>query len=416
MKKVISLLLILCMALSMVACQKAEPGAENPAAIAPVPADKIKVGFIFIGDENEGYTYSHYKAAMEMKEALGLSDEQILIKRNTPETEAAYEAAVDLAESGCNIIFANSFGHETYLWQAAKEYPNVQFCHATGTMAASSGLPNAHNYFTAIHEARYISGVVGGMKLQQLIDEGVITPEEAKVGYVGAHPFAEVISGYTAFFLGVRSQCPSATMEVVYTGSWSDATLEKNAAESLIADGCYLIGQHADTTGASTACEPAQRHIVGYNISMIETAPNYALTSATNNWTPYVTYAVESVIKGEAFVTDWSRGYADGAVAITELNEGVVAPGTAEKVAEIEEGLKNGTIKVFDVSTFTCQPSADGSYKVDENGHLTSALSQDTDGNFVYDTAEIVVDGAYAEGSLISAPSFNIIIDGITVK
>ncbi len=406
MKKIISMLLVLCMVLGLTAVAAAEG----------VPADQIKVGFIFIGDENEGYTYSHYKAAMEMKEKLGLTDEQVLIKRNTPETEEAYEAAVDLAESGCNIIFSNSFGHESYLWLAAAEYPEVQFCHATGSNAAKSGLSNAHNYFTAIHEARFVSGVVGGMKLQQLIDEGVITADQAKVGYVGAYPYAEVISGYTAFYLGVRSQCPSATMEVVYTNSWSDAALEKAAAESLIADGCYLIGQHADTTGASTACEPGQRHIVGYNISMIPTAPNYALTSATNNWTPYVEYAVNCVINGETIVTDWSRGYADGAVTITELNEGVVAPGTAEKVAEIVAGLADGSIKVFDVSTFTCQPAADGSYQIDENGHLTSAFSQDSNGDWVNDCAEIIVDGAYAEGSLISAPCFNIIIDGITLK
>jgi basic membrane protein A len=406
MKKIVSLLLVLCMIMGLTAVAAAEG----------IPADQIKVGFIFIGDENEGYTYSHYKAAMDMKEALGLSDEQVLIKYNIPEDDSAEEAAYDLADSGCNIIFANSFGHESYLWNVAAEYPEVQFCHATGGNAAKSGLENAHNYFTAIHEARYVSGVVGGMKLQQLIDEGVITADQAKVGYVGAHPFAEVISGYTAFFLGVRSQCPSATMEVIYTGSWSDASLEKSAAESLIADGCYLIGQHADTTGASQACEPMQRHIVGYNISMIPTAQNYALTSATNNWASYVTYAVQCVINGEKIVTDWSRGYADGAVAITDLNPIAIAPGTAEKVEEVIAGLKDGTIKVFDVSTFTCQPAADGSYQIDENGHLTSAFSQDTDGDWVYDTAEIIVDGAYAEGSLISAPAFNIIIDGITVK
>ena len=406
MKKIVSLLLVLCMIMGLTAVAAAEG----------IPADQIKVGFIFIGDENEGYTYSHYKAAMDMKEALGLSDEQILIKYNIPEDDSAEEAAYDLADSGCNIIFANSFGHESYLWNVAADYPEVQFCHATGGNAAKSGLANAHNYFTAIHEARYVSGVVGGMKLQQLIDEGTITADQAKVGYVGAHPFAEVISGYTAFFLGVRSQCPSATMEVIYTGSWSDAALEKSAAESLIADGCYLIGQHADTTGASQACEPMQRHIVGYNISMIPTAQNYALTSATNNWASYVTYAVQCVINGEEIVTDWSRGYADGAVAITELNPIAVAPGTAEKVDEVIAGLKDGSIKVFDVSTFTCQPSTDGSYQIDENSHLTSAFSQDTDGDWVYDTAEIIVDGAYAEGSLISAPAFNIIIDGITVK
>lgn len=395
MKKLVSLLMALCMVLSLTAVAAAEG----------VAADQIKVGFIFIGDENEGYTYSHLLAAQGMQEALGLSDDQIVIRYNIPESEACYEAAVDLAEQGCNIIFANSFGHEGYLFQAAAEYPDVQFCHATGTAAASTGLTNTHNYFTAIYEARYVSGVVGGMKLQSLIDDGTITAEEAKVGYVGAYPYAEVVSGYTAFFLGVRSVCPSATMEVVYTNSWADAALEKEAAESLIADGCKLIGQHADTTGASTACEPAGINIVGYNISMIPTAPNYALTSSTNNWTSYVTYAVQSVIDGKEFDVDWSRGFSDGAVALTELNEKAIVPGTAEKVDEVVAALADGSLHVFDTSTFT----VDGQT-------VTQAFALDTDGDFVNDSGEVVYDGYYHESSLRSAPSFDLRIDGITEK
>ncbi|MEG2949629.1 MAG: BMP family ABC transporter substrate-binding protein [Clostridia bacterium] len=365
-----------------------------------VPADKIKVGFIYIGDENEGYTYSHYKGALEMKKTFGLTDEQIIVKWLVPESEACYEAAVDLAEQGCNIIFANSFGMESYLFQAAKEYPNIQFCHATGTQALTSELTNVHNYFTAIYEARYVSGVVAGLKLSQMIADGKIKAEEAKIGYVGAYPFAEVVSGYTSFFLGARSVCPSATMQVTYTNSWASADLEKAAAEALIADKCVLISQHADTTGASTACEAAGVPIVGYNISMIPTAPTQALTSPTNNWAPYVTFAVKNVIEGTEIPRDWCKGFADDAVTVTELNEKVVAPGTAEKVAQVEQDIKDGKLHVFDCASFTV------------GGETVTTF----DTAFGFEGNQLVADGYFHESELRSAPCFELRIDGITEK
>ncbi|MEG0492630.1 MAG: BMP family ABC transporter substrate-binding protein [Clostridia bacterium] len=365
-----------------------------------VPADKIKVGFIYIGDENEGYTYSHYKGALEMKKTFGLTDEQIIVKWLVPESEACYEAAVDLAEQGCNIIFANSFGMESYLFQAAKEYPNIQFCHATGTQALTSELTNVHNYFTAIYEARYVSGVVAGLKLSQMIADGTIKAEEAKIGYVGAYPYAEVVSGYTSFFLGARSACPSATMQVTYTNSWASADLEKAAAEALIADKCVLISQHADTTGASTACEAAGVPIVGYNISMIPTAPTQALTSPTNNWAPYVTFAVKSVIEGTEIPRDWCKGFADDAVTVTELNEKAVAPGTAEKVAQVKQDIKDGKLHVFDCASFT----------VGDETVTTFDTAYGFEGN------QLVTDGYFHESELRSAPCFELRIDGITEK
>ncbi|MEF9878203.1 MAG: BMP family ABC transporter substrate-binding protein [Clostridia bacterium] len=365
-----------------------------------VPADKIKVGFIYIGDENEGYTYSHYKGALEMKKTFGLTDEQIIVKWLVPESEACYEAAVDLAEQGCNIIFANSFGMESYLFQAAKEYPNIQFCHATGTQALASELTNVHNYFTAIYEARYVSGVVAGLKLSQMIADGKIKAEEAKIGYVGAYPFAEVVSGYTSFFLGARSVCPSATMQVTYTNSWASADLEKAAAEALIADKCVLISQHADTTGASTACEAAGVPIVGYNISMIPTAPTQALTSPTNNWAPYVTFAVKNVIEGTEIPRDWCKGFADDAVTVTELNEKAIAPGTAEKVAQVEQDIKDGKLHVFDCASFTV------------GGETVTTF----DTAFGFEGNQLVADGYFHESELRSAPCFELRIDGITEK
>ena len=275
----------------------------------------------------------------------------------------------------------------------------------------NAGLENFHNYFAAIYEARYVTGIVAGLKLNEMIADGKITAETAKMGYVGAFPFAEVISGYTAFFLGARSVCPSVTMEVRYTNSWGDMALEKETAEALIANGCVLISQHADTTGAPTACEAAGVPCVGYNISMITAAQNTALTSSAVNWDAYYGYALKNVLDGTTFPADWSAGYVEGAVTLTELNPLTVPAGAAEKVAEVEAALKEGTLKVFDVSTFTAPAGA--GYTVDAEGHLTSAFATDTNGDWVPDANEVVIDGYFSESSVQSAPYFSIIIDGI---
>jgi basic membrane protein A len=305
-----------------------------------------------------------------------------------------------MVDQGCNIIFATSFGHESYLMQVAAEYPEIQFCHATGYQAASSGLSNFHNYFDNIYEARYVSGVVAGLKLNEMIADGKITEDAAKVGYVGAYPYAEVVSGFTSFYLGVTSVCPSATMEVQYTNSWADMTAEGEVATSLIADGCVIMSQHADTTGAPTACESAGVPCVGYNVDMTTVAPTCALTSATNNWGVYYTYAVKAVLDGEAMPTDWTAGYNDGAVAITALNDTAVAEGTADKVAEVEKALADGTLHVFDTSKFTVGGKS-----------LEDAIAE---GGDYAKYADYVSDGYFHESELASAPAFDIIIDGIT--
>ena len=368
----------------------ADTAAQGEGAAAGASASDIKIGVIYIGDENEGYTYSHMKGIDDMMAELGLSDSQVIEKTNIPEGEECYDAAVDLAEQGCKMIFATSFGHEDYLLQAAAEYPDIQFFHATGYQAASSGLENFHNYFTKIYEARYVSGVVAGMKLKEMIDSGKITADKAKVGYVGAFPYAEVISGFTSFFLGVRSICESATMEVQYTNSWADMSMENEVATKLIQDGCVLISQHADTTGGPTACESLGVPCVGYNVDMTSVAPTCALTSASNNWGAYYSIAVKSFLNGETIPVDWAGGYKDGVVYITPLNSKAIAAGTEEKVKEIEQALADGSLHVFDVSTFT------------------------VDGKTLED--ELVSDGYYHESEKVSAPSFAYIIDGITTQ
>ena len=355
-----------------------------------------------IGDENEGYTEAHLKGIEGMKENLGLSDDQILIKTNIPDTEVTYDAALDLVDQGCNIIFANSFGHETYLMQAAEEYPDIEFCHATGFQAAGSGLSNFHNYFTAIYQSRYVSGVVAGLKLNEMIENGEITEEDALIGYVGAYPFAEVISGFTSFYLGARSVCPSVTMNVKYTNSWGDMALEKEMAKQMVADGCVLLSQHSDTTGTPTGAQEEGVPCVGYNISMISAAPDSALTSATVDWSKYYTYAVQCKIDGTPIDVDWAKGYSEGVNLITELNEKTVAAGTKEKVDEVEAQLTAGTLNVFDTSTFTV------------GGKTMEELI--AEGGDYEKYGAYVSDGYFHESELASAPAFDLIIDGINAQ
>lgn len=402
MKKLVSLLLVVAMLFTFTACGDGDSDKDNDGTaaagdITAVAKDDIKVGFIFVGDQNEGYTAAHYNAAQDMMKALDLEDDQVVYKMCIPEDEKCYDAAVDLAEQGCNIIFANSFGHEDYMIRAAKEYPNIQFCHATGFKAKGSELSNMHNYFTSVYEARYLSGVVAGMKLQEMIKNGEITKDQAKVGYVGAKQYAEVISGYTAFFLGVRSVCADATMEVVYTGSWADFSLEKEAAETLINDKCVLISQHADTTGAPTACEAKGVYCVGYNVDMTATAPKTALTSASINWEPYYEYAVKSVIDGKAIDVDWCKGVSEGACGLTDLNTSIIAAGTEDAVKTAKQNIIDGKLHVFDTSTWT-------------EGGKTLTSWKDDNGN------EYIKDGYFHESELSSAPSFALTIDGITCK
>lgn len=359
-----------------------------------VAAEDLKVGVVYIGDENEGYTAAHMAGIDEMMAAVGLEESQVIEKTLIGEDESCADAVYDLADQGCQLIFATSFGHEPYVLEAAADYPDVEFCHATGYQAATSGLDNMHNFFTSVYESRYVSGVVAGMKLNEMVEDGTLTEDQLKMGYVGAYPYAEVISGYTSFYLGAKSVCPSVTMEVKYTNSWGSFDLEKECAEALIADGCVLISQHADTTGAPTACEAAGVPVVGYNISMIETAPTQALTSASINWGPYYTYAAQCVVDGTPIDVDWCKGYAEGADRITELNEAAVAEGTAEKVEEVEAAIMDGSLKVFDTTTFTVGGETVDTYE--KNG------------------VEYISDGYFHESEYGSAPAFDLAIDGIT--
>ena len=397
MKKIAALILALVMALSLVACASTENpnNTENNDK-----AENFKAGFIFLHDENSTYDLNFLNATKEACQALGVD---YVVKVNIPESEACYDAAAELVDEGCTYIFADSFGHEPYMLQAAKEAPEVQFCHATGTQAHTAGVANYHNAFANIYEGRFLGGVAAGMKLNEMIANGEITADEAKVGYIGAYPYAEVKSGYTSFFLGVRYICPSATMDVTFTNSWYDPTLEQEGAIKLINNDCVLISLHADSMGAPTECQNNGVPFVFYNGSAMEACPDTYIVASYINWAPYMEVMIGRTAKGETINADWTGTLENGAVALKEINEAVAAEGTAEKIEEVKAGLIDGSIKVFDTATFTVGGKTLTSYMADVNDL----------GTFTGDT-ESVVDGEFQESVFRSAPTFDLDIDGIT--
>ena len=416
MKKFLALLLSMILVLSLAACGgdsgQSQPTVDKPADSQPEDdpsaepeAKTVKVGLICIGDENDlGYTYNFIRgkeAATEALAAKGITVDWV-VKWNIAENSGCEDANIELADDGCQLIINNSFGFEEFMLKVAPDYPDIEFISCTNQASWGDNLENTHNAFANIYEGRYLAGVVAGMKLQQMIDEGEITADQAIIGYVGAFSFAEVISGFTSYFLGARSVCPSVTMKVQFVGSWSDATEEANAASALADMGCVMISQHSDNTTPATTAQSKGVYHTGYNNDMISVAPEASLIGTRINWAPYFEYAIESVANGESFDQDWCHGMDMDAVVMTDLNEAIAAPGTAEKLAEVEEQIRSGKLQVFDTSTFTIEGKA-----------LESAFALDTDGDFTPDSEEAVFDGAFHESYFQSAPYFALSIDGI---
>jgi len=415
-KKILSLVLAVAMiatlCVSMASCN---PDAgkskmtESPLPEAALTKDftipeDFKIGFILLHDRASTYDLNFIKAVEKVQETLALTNDQVIYKMNIPESNACYEAACELVAAGCDIVFADSFGHESYLIEAARQYPDVEFCHATGTMAHTAGLSNFHNAFASIYEGRYLAGVAAGMKLNEMIADGKITESQAKMGYVGAFTFAEVISGYTSFYLGAKSVCPSVTMEVQFTGSWYSEIEEKNAATALINNGCVLISQHADSMGAPSVCEEKNVPNVSYNGSTDESCPNTFIVSSRIDWAPYYMYIIKSVCTGTDIALDWCGDSSVGSVVLTGINENAAAEGTLAKLKDVAAKLKNGEIKVFDTDTFTVNGQKLTTYMADV----------DTDAAFTPDT-EAIKDGYFHESEYRAGPYFDIKIDGITL-
>jgi len=400
MKKALTVALIF----AVVICAVFANGSKE----APAAAKKAtKVGFVVINDENDlGYTWNFMNgmnAAVEKLNAEGIPVE-LVVSRGHGEDATVTDANRELAAEGCVAIFNNSYGFEQFMAPVADEFPNVQFISLTNCGSQLDGRDNTYNAFAAIYDARYVAGVAAGMKLNQLLAEGKI--KNPVVGYVGAYSFAEVISGMSGYFLGIRSVCPTATMLVQFVGSWGDPTLEAAAAEALIAQGAEMISQHSDTTTPATTAAKYGKFHTGYNTDMTKQAPTASLLSCRINWEPYFYTFIKNVIEGKKNPSDYCGTMANGEVAITELNTAIAAPGTAEALAQAEKDIISGKIKVFDTSKFT----------VDGGKKLTNAFAVDTDGDFAPDKYEAVWDGVFHESypEFQSAPYFTAVIDGIT--
>lgn len=419
MKKLISMLLAVAMLFCFAGCGAADTSSDGDNAkvlsideveltvastITAVAKEDLKVGFIFLHDANSTYDKNFMDAATAACTKLGLTEDQILMKTGIPEGNECYTTAKELVNAGCQVIFADSFGHEPHMIQAAKEYPNVQFCHATGTRGKTEGVGNYHTAFAEIYKGRYLAGVAAGMKLNEMIAAGKFTAEEAKMGYVGAFPYAEVISGYTSFYLGAKSVCPSVTMEVQYTQSWFDIEKENTAAKALIANGCKLISQHADSSGAPSACEAAGVPNVAYNVDTSNIGPNTAIISSKISWEPYMTMMIKAMLDGTSIPSDYCATLEEGAVQLTALNESVAAEGTQAAIDAAKDKLINGEIKVFDTANFTVGGK-----------ELTTYLADVVDACDYKADTEAVADGRFIESEKRSAPYFDVIIDGITV-
>ena len=374
-----------------------------------------KVGLICVHDENAGYDLGFIEAILDAASMLGMGHEQVVIKRNVPEDDSCLTACEDLVKAGCSVIFGDSYGYEDFMIAAAKAHPDVQFCHVGGVKAHTEGVANYHNTYAAIYEGRYLTGVAAGMKLNEMIEDGEIAPDEAKLGFVGAFTYAQVISSYTAFFLGARSVCPTATMDVFFTGAWYDETLETHFAEKLIQSGCQVISQYSDSYGAPTACDLNGVFNVVYSASVkdmdsetggnpLVAFPNTCLVSCAIDWTPYFIRAIIAAASGRLTQPDWTGKWTTGSVVLSEINEAIAAPGTDEAVANALEELIDGQRRVFDTAAFTVNGETVISYQADV----------DFDREFTKDT-EAVSDGYFHESEYRSAPYFDLWIDGINM-
>ena len=454
MKKLLTLILsalLVVGCLSVTACKKNDSGNDAGTIAIPefdsqVPSVKVgsdfKVGFIFLHDQKSTYDLNFINAANEACAYYGLTDSQVLTKTNIPETNDCYDAAEDLVSKGCKVIFADSFGHENYIIQSAKKHPEVQYFHATGTSAnvtkgSRQKLDNVHNAFANIYEGRYLAGYAAGLKLAELIEKGdkkVPATGDINIGYVGAFTYAEVISGYTSWYLGVKQGCIDGgkaadaeriKMKVTFTGSWYDVAKEKAGAEKLIAQNCIIISQHADSMGAPSACEAKGVYNVFYNGTTINECPNTFLIASRIDWSYYMKTMIGSVANNMAVPADYCATIENGAVVISDVNAKLLTSAQVKKILEMRVALVNKTVRVFDCSKFTVNVEANQNATVDTNGRLTAynadyidVKGEDgkstyaPDGNVVETDPETGIT-FFSESTKRSAPYFDLTIDGI---
>jgi len=373
----------------------------------------VKIGLICLHDSNSTYDKNFIDSMDVAVSNLGdRVDGKAVVKTGVKEDRAAYDAAKDLVKQGCNVIFADSFGHEQFILEAAKEFPEVQFCHATGTKAKVANVSNYHNAFASIYEGRYLAGYAAGLKLQSMIDDKALTSKNydengnVKLGYVGAFPYAEVVSGYTSWYLGVKEVVNNVVMNVTFTSSWYDFNAERDGAKTLINWGAAIVSQHADSMGAPGECETNKVPNVTYNVSTATSCPTTYVAYSKVNWAPYYEAVVNAMYEGKGIASEVNNNYT-GSISTGSVVYDCANVKAKEACDSIKAELENGTRKVFDCSKFTVGGKHITSYKADV----------DDFGDYAPDTEVIVTKNGityFDESSFRSAPYFDLAIDGIT--
>ena len=406
MKKLLAYLLALVMVFGLVGCSSG----SDTSADAPVEEETsdtvYTVGMVCIGNEEMAYDRNFYHAADAAKEILAGKGINIEWKYpyDHPEGDPVAEDCIEFAEDGAIAVFLNSYGMENAMLSVAADYPDTVFAALTNEGSKSDDLDNTVNAFPSIYEGRYLAGVAAGMKLNEMIDNGEITEDEAVLGYVGAYTYAEVVSGYTAFYLGAKSVCDSATMLVEFIGSWGDPAMEATTAQDLIDRGAVVVSQHSDSTTPATTCQQNGVYHIGYNIAMDDVAPEASIVSSKIDWTNYFVYVIETLVNGGTVDQDYmGHGLKDGDVVLTAVNENIAADGTDEAIETAANAIKDGSLHVFDTSKFTV------------DGQTVTEAMIDMDADFTPDNTNAISDGYYHESFYKSAPAFDLRIDGITL-
>ena len=402
MKKLFSTLLSATMILTLAGCSD---GGKTSASTGT--DDKTyTVGMVCIGNAEMAYDRNFYNAADAAKEIL--ADKGINIEwkytYDHPEGDPVAADCTEFGEDGAIAVFLNSYGMENAMLTVAGDYPETVFASLTNEGSKSDDLDNTVNAFPSIFEGRYLTGIAAGMKLNEMIENGEITEDEAVLGYVGAYTYAEVVSGYTSFYLGAKSVCPSAKMLVEFIGSWGDPAMEATTAEHLIDQGAVVISQHSDSTTPATKCQEKGVYHIGYNIDMSDVAPEASIVSSTIDWTNYFVYVIETIVNGGTVDQDYmNHGIKEGDIKLTALNEEVAAAGTAEAIEAAKQDIVDGKLHVFDTSTFTV------------GGKEVTEAYLDMNADFTPDDVNAISDGYYHESVYKSAPNFDLRIDGITL-
>lgn len=407
MKRYIAIILSVLLMIQACGCSTARDlFPENTASrgdgqTTAIDEEGLKVGFLFPSNNDATDTASHVEGIRKMQVETGLSDAQVIIKKNVGKDNCASE--IDgLVEKGCNLIFACDKTFEQDVIDAASRYPEVQFCQEDGKKAKKSGLDNMHNFYVRLYEAYYAAGVAAGMKLNDMLNHGSISSSNCVIGFVADEESPENISCLNAFYLGVGNVCSQASMLVRYVDSRGVYDDDGEAAKQLVKAGVGMMCQHTYTTAVAAVCAENDIPVVGNEVNIINAAPKEAITSAVADWSVYYIYAVNCVINGEAIDVDWCEGYEDGAVTLTQLNDTILVDGTVERLKEVEKNLRNGKEKVFDTEDMTI------------GGDNLKELAE-TDKDYKK-YKNLVSNGEFKESSKRSAPTMDFLVDGVEVS